>query len=1185
MPAIAVLVGLLTGLTGARGEGPVEPRGTLVFTEGGTTAQMRDPQLDADQWAVLTTPEPIRDGFTDQGIDTALVFTDHYVYIYDPSRDPRDRWVGAGAPNNEIVEFAQLANRVPRGLESRGPDPNDPAFRIYGGFRTQHYVFLYDPTLDPRDRWVRIDTPRPTVSLVMTGQTAVITTESQVLFYDPQLSVNSRVSGFDLAPGESSTVAVTVDARSGTLVTVTTDRQVVLYDASLDPNSRILGTTLGPNETVDTSMSRVAGNTGAVVTDQRVIVFDGALDPRSRALTMPLGPNETVTMVDVSGQVAVFVTDGNRAVFYDRTLDPSNRFAATDVGGTVQQVIVNENGNAAAVLSDRGLTVYDGTLDPASRVLQSPLEPGETAVAIRQAGDSFVMVTSGRAVVFDPTRDPRDAFVDVPLPPGEFVAAGGARSGTAVATTGGVVVYDPGANVWHSQEFRDGVTNVFVAQNMVLVTTNTGAVVYDGTRDPRDRWLPVPLGAVNGALAGRDTAMVFNGEQVAFWDSRDSSWSTLPPPANETWRNGLINYRIGIVCSEKGAAVWDPGLDPRNAWQMLNPGGGLRVNAIMRDGNSFAVIAENKVFVYNRGRHEWVEREAGAGTTARGGRGEPVKCDEHEPPETGEVEEPEEPEVIDESTEPEPPGPIATPDPGSTVTPDGDGDIEPGTSVIIIIDASGSMADYGKIDQAKSAARNMLTSGLPAGHEVGLVIFYDCGAIEWTPFTTNYASLLPVVDGIAPSGSTPIAASIGVAADKMRTEGRGSEGRIILLTDGGENCAGDPVDAATSAHQVEVGSGRPGGALPPAGGPAYVSADPVPPRGGGLLPAGPAAQGGNVRLDVIGFQLDETTTQSMQQVAQAGGGVYVPAQNAAELNKAFETLAATVTSGSEGDPTKSWAVFAGGAAAFVILAMAFIQFGLRPPSPARAAVTAAPAEPVEGIPPGAGVAAVSPEAAPPEALAAEPPIEAPPVGASSAAEMPPSPIVEAPPAEPAVAAEPILPAVEEAAIPAAAELPPIAEAGLPPEVVSEVEAGAVPQAPTTAETVAPPLEARPTPVEAIAPATPPPAGQPAPVGMLLALAGRTSSLSVALEQRATNIGSDPRGDIAFDEPGVAALHAQIRREGDLYVVYAIGQAAVLCNGQDVRRAVLKDGDVLDLGPAKLVFRRQPVAPPSGEGAS
>jgi hypothetical protein len=212
-------------------------------------------------------------------------------------------------------------------------------------------------------------------------------------------------------------------------------------------------------------------------------------------------------------------------------------------------------------------------------------------------------------------------------------------------------------------------------------------------------------------------------------------------------------------------------------------------------------------------------------------------------------------------------------------------------SVILVIDASGSMVDNNKIEQARAAAKNLLGS-MGAGQEVGLMPFYDCGSIAWTPFSTDLSSLVPIVDAIQASGSTPLGASIREAGGRMSREASGKEGVVIVLIDGGESCSDNPVNAAASVFQMTLPR-KTSYTAPFAASVAY-------------------ADGGDIVVSVVGFDIDDPQVeQELRAIAEAGGGEFFTAKNVDELNRALKKAAG-------GNPLPRVLLAVGGVAACVL---------------------------------------------------------------------------------------------------------------------------------------------------------------------------------------------------------------------------------------------------------------------------
>ncbi len=118
-------------------------------------------------------------------------------------------------------------------------------------------------------------------------------------------------------------------------------------------------------------------------------------------------------------------------------------------------------------------------------------------------------------------------------------------------------------------------------------------------------------------------------------------------------------------------------------------------------------------------------------------------------------------------------------------------------STVFVIDASGSMSGP-KLAAAKDAVRAAIApfKGAQPDQEWALYAFFDCGNCTLLQSFTQNPSRIAGGLGFGASGSTPIAFSLQKASNYLRTAGKGKVGRIILLSDGGENCSGQPVDAA-----------------------------------------------------------------------------------------------------------------------------------------------------------------------------------------------------------------------------------------------------------------------------------------------------------------------------------------------------------------------------------------------------
>ena len=75
----------------------------------------------------------------------------------------------------------------------------------------------------------------------------------------------------------------------------------------------------------------------------------------------------------------------------------------------------------------------------------------------------------------------------------------------------------------------------------------------------------------------------------------------------------------------------------------------------------------------------------------------------------------------------------------------------------------------------------------------------------------------------------------------------------------------------------------------------------------------------------------------------------------------------------------------------------------------------------------------------------------------------------------------------------------------------------------------------------------------------------------------TTIGSDPgKCDVILDDSTVSAKHAQIKREGNAFVLHDLASTnRTFLNGRQVQRQTLNDDDEIMLGTTALVFKVTP----------
>ena len=178
-----------------------------------------------------------------------------------------------------------------------------------------------------------------------------------------------------------------------------------------------------------------------------------------------------------------------------------------------------------------------------------------------------------------------------------------------------------------------------------------------------------------------------------------------------------------------------------------------------------------------------------------------------------------------------------------------------GRSVLLILDASGSMNAKLPNGETRIAVAQRAVKGVagfvPAQAQLGLRMYgaqspasqKNCQdtnlAVPFGPASANGGPITTSVDGAKAQGYTPIAFSLGQAANDFPADSK--ERVIVLVSDGKETCQGDPVVAARAL----------------------------------------AAKGTTVHT--VGFVVDTAARGQLQAVARATGGTYFDAPVGPEL--------------------------------------------------------------------------------------------------------------------------------------------------------------------------------------------------------------------------------------------------------------------------------------------------------------
>lgn len=157
------------------------------------------------------------------------------------------------------------------------------------------------------------------------------------------------------------------------------------------------------------------------------------------------------------------------------------------------------------------------------------------------------------------------------------------------------------------------------------------------------------------------------------------------------------------------------------------------------------------------------------------------------------------------------------------------------SNLMILLDASGSMAGA-KLYSAKKTIITLTDELKNTKTRVGLMAFNSgCTPAKLLidPNNTDIVKVKKTIESIQSGGSTPLAVSIREAGRVINRSGKKT--RLIVISDGGESCGGDPISEAKKLY--------------------------------------------NTTIDVIGFDVDSATEGSLSNIVSTGKGRYYSAND------------------------------------------------------------------------------------------------------------------------------------------------------------------------------------------------------------------------------------------------------------------------------------------------------------------
>lgn len=126
---------------------------------------------------------------------------------------------------------------------------------------------------------------------------------------------------------------------------------------------------------------------------------------------------------------------------------------------------------------------------------------------------------------------------------------------------------------------------------------------------------------------------------------------------------------------------------------------------------------------------------------------------------------------------------------------------QPKRTLFLLLDCSGSMDDYGKLDSAKRGAVAFCRDAAAKGYAVGVIAFSH-EAVCLREAAGGFEGIEQAFFGVPASGSTDMTGALLMAARKLKA--RGGEKAVCLVTDGIPDDTNSALKAAASLQAVGI---------------------------------------------------------------------------------------------------------------------------------------------------------------------------------------------------------------------------------------------------------------------------------------------------------------------------------------------------------------------------------------------
>ncbi len=191
--------------------------------------------------------------------------------------------------------------------------------------------------------------------------------------------------------------------------------------------------------------------------------------------------------------------------------------------------------------------------------------------------------------------------------------------------------------------------------------------------------------------------------------------------------------------------------------------------------------------------------------------------------------------------------------------------------IMFILDGSGSM--WGKVDgsakiQTAKLSMTKMLDQVPDNSRIGLMTYGTTNkdscqdVVQLNPVGSDRGAIKASINGLKPLGKTPIQLALQKGIANFAAQSGDAAQSLVLVSDGIETCNGDPCAVAKDAK----------------------------------------LRGVDLKVHVVGFNVDQDARAQLECIAKAGGGKYFDAANTQGFEKAIEEVVQVAQAETTAEP-------------------------------------------------------------------------------------------------------------------------------------------------------------------------------------------------------------------------------------------------------------------------------------------